>query len=74
MKTSEITEKFLAKANLTDQEKKVARVEFKLETAGKRTKYWVEHLSERKHSKILANAQSKIYKALKAERAKGAGN
>lgn len=72
MGSNEITEKFLAKINLTDQEKKVARVEFGLPTAGKRTRYWVEHLSERNRSQLLRDAQSKIYKALIAERAKKA--
>ena len=71
MEITEITERIIGKAKLTPQEAMVARVEFNLSTAGKRTKNWVKNLSQVKRNELSITAQGKIHKLLKA---KGAGN
>jgi len=69
-----VTEKIIAKAGLSKQEKKVARVHFDLPAAGQRTKKWVEALSNKKSEQLLFSAQEKIQQILKDQKAKRARN
>ena len=62
----EITERIIAKAGLSKQEKKVVRVFFELETAGPRTKKQVEALNGEKHDQLLSSAREKIRQTLDA--------
>ena len=64
-----VTEKIIASAGLSDHEKKVARVFFKLPTAGSRTQKWVEALSEKGYNQLLKSSKRKLRKIIK-----GAGN
>ncbi len=57
----EITEKTIGLAGLTSGEVRVARVFYNLETAGPKTKKWVEKLSEAKRCRFLDSAQKKLY-------------
>jgi len=61
---NDITESLIARAGLTPEEAKVARVLYELKTAGKRTKRWVENLPARKYNSLLESGQRKIKKAL----------
>jgi len=62
MKKQKVTERIIAKAGLSKEEKKVARVYFDLPAAGPRTKKQVEALSGKKREQLLLSAQEKIYK------------
>lgn len=64
----EITEKIIAKAELSKEEAKLIRVIRGLPSAGERTKGWVRGLSMRKHHQLLKSAEEKIEKATTAKR------
>lgn len=55
-----INEKILSKANLSNEEMKVARVHFGLKTAGPRTIRWVKSLSSKKFKNLINSALYKI--------------
>lgn len=61
---TEITERIIARADLSKEEKKVARVFFKLSTAGPRTRKWVKALSYKKHEQLLLSLREKIYRSM----------
>lgn len=66
----EITEKIIAKAGLSPDEAKVIRAFRQLETAGKRTKNWVEkNISPRQYFQLLKSAVEKIEKFLETKEA-----
>lgn len=53
-------ESIIAKTGLSEEEKKVARVYYDSKSAGKKTKFWVSHLSAERHVQLLASAQQKV--------------
>ena len=67
----EITERIIAKANLSSQEAMVVRYYRKLPTAGKRTRKFVENLPSQKKSQLLRSAEEKIERTLSGQRAEG---
>jgi len=68
-----VTEQIIAKANLSNKEKKVARVFHGLSSAGPRTEKWVEALRRETRAELLDSAQEKILNALRVKRSKGSG-
>lgn len=67
-----ITERIIGKAKLSSEEEKVARVFYKLPTAGKGTRKWVEsNINPIKRSRLLESARDKIQKVLDGQRAEG---
>ena len=65
----EVTEKIIAKAGLSPDEQKVARQYYKLSSAGKKTKRWLENVPDGKRHTLLRSAKQKIQKALEDKRA-----
>ena len=53
-------ESIIAKAGLSEEEKKVARVYYGSKSAGKNTRFWVEHISAQRHMQLLKNVQQKV--------------
>ncbi len=73
MGKQKVTERIIAKAGLSKQEKMIARFYYGSKSAGKRTKYWVSMLSPGKYNELLASAEKKIQQRLEAQKAKRAG-
>jgi len=66
-----ITERIIAKADLSPEERMVARVFYGLSSAGKRTKELVADFSPCEKSRILRRAKAKIKRYLAGDRAEG---
>ena len=59
-----VTERLIAKSGLSTEEAKVIRTFYRIKTAGKRTKRWVEGLSNQKYHFLLKSGQEKIRRIL----------
>lgn len=56
----EITERFLARCDLTEEELKVARYFYSLSSAGKKTKAWAKNLGPKKFMNLSISMLRKI--------------